>query len=266
MEGKPKVSIELVQKVRPKNWGDEPFQFFRKFSNLTVAVDEKRVHGINRLLELENPEVFLLDDAFQHRQVKAGFYILLTAYNKLYSDDMVLPAGNLREPKSGAKRADIIVVSKCPLDLSEEERKLTLTRIKPRSHQKVFFSGIKYDTFVYNKRDKVALRELKDWQVLLVTGIADTTPLESFLSSNNIGFDHISFSDHQFIGNQELKKVNDRFSNFTGDKKMILTTEKDYVRSFLDVPLSVYYLPIRTEILGNADQFNELIQNYVRKN
>lgn len=247
--------------------GDEPFQFYRKFKDLTVVVSEKRVEGVQRLLEYQEPDVILLDDAFQHRKIKAGFYILLTAFTKLYADDMILPAGNLRESKGGAKRADIIIVSKCPLNITEEDRQLVLGKIKPQRDQKVFFSGIQYDTFVYAKDKKLAVEDLSTWRVLLVTGIADTKPLESFLRSREIEFELLAFSDHHYIGDQETKRINEKFSTFTGDKKMILTTEKDYVRSFLDTSLfSVYYLPIQTVILENGDEFNELIQNYVRKN
>lgn len=263
---KTKGYYRATSKSTANELGDEPFQFYRKFKDLTVVVSEKRVEGVQRLLEQEQPDAILLDDAFQHRKIKAGFYILLTAFAKLYADDTVLPAGNLRESKSGAERADIIIVSKCPIDITEEDRQLVLKKIKPQSDQKVFFSGIQYDSFVYRKEQKLAVDVLSSWQVLLVTGIADTKPLESFLGSKEIDFELLAFSDHQYLGDKETKRITEKFSTFTGDKKMILTTEKDYVRSFLDTSLSVYYLPIQTVILKNGDEFNELIQNYVRKN
>ena len=106
-----------------KQIGDEPFQYYQKFKDIKVAVDEKRVHGIEQLLTTNNPpEIVLLDDAYQHRKVNAGFYILLTSYEKLYANDYLLPTGNLRESKSGAKRAQVVIVTKCPENLSEQEQ------------------------------------------------------------------------------------------------------------------------------------------------
>ena len=152
--------------------GDEPFQFYSKYSDkITVAVDANRREGIEKLLEL-NPklEVILLDDAYQHRAVKAGFNILLTTYADIYTTDIVLPTGNLREPKSGAKRADIIIVTKCPEALSEMEKTKIVKDISPKSNQKVFFSAIKYAEFVVSKSEEIPLVNVPKFT--LITGIA----------------------------------------------------------------------------------------------
>lgn len=247
--------------------GDEPFQFFRKFQDVDIAVDEKRVRGIEKLQQLK-PELdlVLLDDAFQHRYVKAERYILLTAYDRIYTDDMMLPTGTLREPKKGAERADCIIVTKCPLNLSEKRRMEVLKQISPKEHQKVFFSFIEYDKHVYSGERKIALDELKDYKILLVTGIANPKSLIEFLMKNKLEFEHIKFSDHEFISEDKQNGIRSSFINLEGEKKIILTTEKDYVRNFLKTVLPVFYLPIKMRILEEEQKFNEIIRNYVRKN
>ena len=247
--------------------GDEPFQFYRKFESLEVAVDEKRVRGIETLQQLK-PEVdlVLLDDAFQHRYVKAGMYILLTAFEKLYVDDFLLPTGTLRESRKGADRADLIIVSKCPKDLSEKKRLDIIKRIAPKKNQDVFFSAIAYDEHVYATNDTIPIDELGKYKILLVTGIANSKPLVEFLQENDLDIEHMKFADHQFIGHEEQKRITSTFNSMNGEKKLILTTEKDFVRSFLAVRLPIYYLPIKMIILEREKKFNEIIQNYVRKN
>lgn len=247
--------------------GDEPFQFFRKFQDVDIAVDEKRVRGIEKLQQLK-PELdlVLLDDAFQHRYVNAERYILLTAYDRIYTDDMMLPTGTLREPKKGAERADCIIVTKCPLNLSEKRRMEVLKQISPKEHQKVFFSFIEYDKHVYSGERKIALDELKDYKILLVTGIANPKSLIEFLKKNELEFEHIKFSDHEFISEDKQNGIRSSFINLEGEKKIILTTEKDYVRNFLKTVLPVFYLPIKMRILEEEQKFNEIIRNYVRKN
>jgi len=122
--------------------GDEPMQFYNKFPTIFVAVDANRQNGIAQLLQKANPDVILLDDAYQHRKVTAGFYVLLTKYNDLYADDLLLPAGNLREAKRGAKRANAIIITKCPQSLSDAQKEQIKIQIKPLAHQKVYFSTI----------------------------------------------------------------------------------------------------------------------------
>ena len=247
--------------------GDEPFQFFRKFQNVVIAVDEKRVRGIDKLQQLKpDLDLVLLDDAFQHRYVKAGKYLLLTAYDQLYTDDYMLPTGNLREPRKGAGRADLIIVSKCPSSLSDSRQIEIRKRIAPKEHQKVFFSSIEYDNFIYSRDEKIALDQLKAYKILLVTGIANPKPLIEFLQKNELEIEHIKFSDHEFINKDQQEAISSSFANLEGENKIILTTEKDYVRSFLELTFPIYYLPIQMRILEEEQKFNEIIRNYVRKN
>jgi len=252
------------QSSTAKDIGDEPFQFYRKYKDIEVAVDEKRVRGMENLLS-SKPELdlVLLDDAFQHRYVKASCYILLTSFDKLYTNDLLLPAGDLREPRVGAKRAQIIVVSKCPDNLNASTKAKIEKRINPKPNQKLFFSSIKYDVKVIGRKGKMALEQLKNASVLLVTGIADPGPMVEFLKSKQINCEHIKFGDHQFIGKAELEDIKKKLSELPEEGKIIITTEKDYVRSFIDVALPIYYLPIKTEIIEDSERFNALIQDYV---
>ncbi|CDF78224.1 tetraacyldisaccharide 4'-kinase' [Formosa agariphila KMM 3901] len=236
--------------------GDEPFQFYSKYaSEITVAVDADRGAGILKLRELEpKPNVILLDDAFQHRKVKAGFNIMLTTYFNLFTDDYVLPTGDLREPKSGAKRADIIVVTKCPTSLKTEAKTYIVTRISPEPNQKVFFSTIKYAEFVVSKSDKKPLVQLPKFT--LITGIANPKPLVDYLLNMGLDFEHLNFKDHHDFTTDELEtfKV----------KSLIITTEKDFMRlnQFAFLEDTLYYLGIEIE-LDNPLDFNASIQNFI---
>src|SRR5690606_9640887 len=142
------------------------------------------------------PEVILLDDAFQHRKVAAGLNILLTSYDNLYSDDLVLPAGNLREPRAGAVRAHLVVVTKCPAGLEPAEKASVRKRLKLRAGQQAFFSKIAYGSEIYNGLISRELTGLKAAKFTLVSGIANPKPLVSYLRSLGLQFEHLSFSDH----------------------------------------------------------------------
>lgn len=246
--------------------GDEPYQFYLKFKKVKVAVDADRVKGIETLLHrFPSLDLILLDDAFQHRYVNAGMQILLTAYSDLYTEDLILPAGGLRESRKGAKRADVIVVSKCPQDISVPERVEITRKIAPTDAQELFFSTIAYDDFVYSEKDKISISELVNWRILLVTGIANPKPLETFLKRQEIAFEHLKLSDHQFIDTQVKQDIQHRLKAYGESKKLILTTEKDFVRNFMSFELPVYYLPIRTKIIDEEKKFNKIIETYVRK-
>lgn len=237
--------------------GDEPFQFYNKFkSDILVAVDADRNNGIKNLSKLDNaPKVVLLDDAFQHRKVNAGFNILLTTYDNLYSEDTVLPTGNLREPKVGAKRANIIVVTKCPLDISNMEKMQILEKLNPEKHQHVFFGFINYADDVFSSEQKMQLSKLNDFT--LVTGIANSNSLIDFLNNKQLKFEHLNFSDHHDFSQVEIKE----FEN----KKLIITTEKDFMRLRQNTYLKdkLFYLPISIS-LDNEAEFNKLVKDFVK--
>lgn len=232
--------------------GDEPFQFYSKFPEISVAVDANRKNGVEILQYKINPEVILLDDAFQHRKVSAGFYILLTDYNHLFTKDFILPFGNLREPSLGKKRANVIIVTKCPENLSEIARK----RIKQnlRVEVPVFFSSIEYDKKCYSKEEEITISDLSESKVI-VAGIANPTSFISFLKKEDD--EVLIFSDHHDFTDDEVKQI---LAKANGRK--IISTEKDFMRLQDKIsPAQLYYLPIKVTI--DNKEFDKLIQDYV---
>lgn len=240
--------------------GDEPFQFFQKFRNIQVAVDADRKNGIEQLLaQSEKPEVILLDDAFQHRKVKAGFYILLTAYGDLFSDDFMLPTGNLRESSSGAKRANIIIVTKCPAALSPEEQNEIRNKLKPGVHQELYFTYIDYDDCIYGEDRKLKVDEVKVAVKVLVAGIAKPEPFFSYLK--NINDVCLSFPDHHNFTEKDILEIRNSAQN-----NIIITTEKDYVRLKGSLPAEqLFYLPIKSSFVSGSEDFDKNSINYVER-
>ncbi len=236
--------------------GDEPFQIHEKFPNITVAVDANRKNGIEQLLHLhEKPEVILLDDAFQHRRVKAGFYIMLTAYDDLYCNDWMLPTGNLRESRAGARRANMIIVTKCPKDISE----IAQRNIKEKIGLDVplYFSFIDYDEKVYNETESKSVEEIKSVDKLLLAGIAKPEPFFGYLQSGND--EQLVFPDHHHFTENDYQTIEDKANN-----KLIITTEKDYVRlKNQQLKATVFYLPIKSSFILDSDHFDKTILNYV---
>ncbi len=254
--------------------GDEPMLYHVKHPEITVAVDEDRVEGVNHLLMEQGdkkPEIILLDDAFQHRHINAGLNILLTTYGNLYTNDFLVPAGTLRDVRSAAKRANLIVVSKIPNDLNETEKSSIIKELKPLPHQKVFFSSLEYEPLrAVNNTAKVT--DLKNADaVLLFSGIANPNPLIDKVKNNYIHFDSLSYSDHHSYTEKDLQHIMKRYHDLEGDHKIIVTTEKDYARiknspylcSFESVPLFV--APIHV-CIDEKERFNKEILSYVRKN
>ena len=238
--------------------GDEPYQFFEKFKNILVAVDADRKNGIEHLLKQKNkPDVILLDDAFQHRKVKAGFYILLTSYGELFSDDFILPTGNLRESRSGAKRANVVIVTKCPSVLSFEQQNDIRKRLKLSTNQELYFTFIEYDDFVFGGNQKIDVSQIKKSSKTLVAGIAKPQPFFDYLQNEMdvcLTFpDHHNFSDKDILEIKKLAKNN-----------KIITTEKDFVRLKGSLPNEqLFYLPIKSAFLSGSENFNKTILNYV---
>ena len=241
--------------------GDEPKQMKKKFPEVSVVVDADRVSGVNHLLKNQNPpELILLDDAFQHRKLQAGFYILLTQYAHLFVDDWVLPAGNLREQRSGYARANCIVVSKCPALISEDEKQAIAKRLKLKSHQQLFFSTIVYDQPVSAHVEFDMGKEF-----VLVTGIASASPLVKYLEKLEAKFSHLDFPDHYAFAKKDTQRMI-ATAQETGCKQ-VLTTEKDFQRIDLvaleDAGLTLAYLPIAVKFLGNQDAFDQAIVDFV---
>lgn len=229
--------------------GDEPFQYHSKFENINVAVNANRVEGVTKILEiLPNTNLVLLDDAFQHRKIKAGFYIMLTAYDDLFVDDLVLPAGNLRECKLGVKRANVVVVTKCPKDLSEKEMLKIKNRI-PFNNEKIFFSYINYHHSITNNQAEILVSSLKN-DFIAVAGIAK--PEYFYKELNGDVNDSLTFPDHHFFSDQDLKNILQKANG-----RKIITTEKDYMRLQNLLPKDqLYYLPIEMDFVTTGVTFD----------
>jgi tetraacyldisaccharide 4'-kinase len=250
--------------------GDEPMQFFNKFPDVTVAVGEERVVAIPQLLhDKPDTQLIILDDAFQHRSVKAGLNILLTDYNNLFTRDWFLPTGDLRDQKKSALRAKIIVVTKCPPDLSLAEKNQLVKEIKPAPDQKIFFTAIDYGT-PYQVITHEPWIPGKSAEVLLVTGIANPGPLKKYLEENFKGYDELSYSDHHIFTIDDLNHILKRFDQIQSPGKVLFTTEKDAVRlqkfsqQLRDLP--VYVMPIQPVFLFYEEsQFTRLITTFIQE-
>ncbi|MGM9633044.1 MAG: tetraacyldisaccharide 4'-kinase [Alloprevotella sp.] len=253
--------------------GDEPFQIKHKMPDCIVAVDEQRCRGIERIRQDTPADVVVLDDAFQHRHVKAGLYILLTDFARLYCHDWLMPAGRLRESARGAKRADIIIVTKCPPQLTEAEQAQIVKKLSPRTGQKVFFT-----TFVYGSpyplfpEEATPCPDFKDRPVLTITGIARPAPLYAHLESQGAEVKPRRFADHHHFSDQDLEQLNQAFEAL-GKEALALTTEKDAARFLAQAPkLSqrlrrrLYVQPIEVRFIDNHHhEFNHIITDYASK-
>jgi tetraacyldisaccharide 4'-kinase len=247
-----------------KTLGDEPFQIYKKYGKkVTVAVGEERAMAIPKMLDL-HPEiqVILMDDAFQHRKVKPAFQILLTDHKSPFYNDFLLPAGRLRESRKNAARADVIVVSKCPSAMQEDEMMSIEASIRKYSDKPVFFSAIRYGDLV-----PVNGKPLENDHVVLLTGIANSGPLHSFISTNYKLARHFNFPDHHAYTTSDLKQIAETAH---AHRAALITTEKDAAKidsdqflPFLSA-IPAFYLPIEVEFLKNGKDFDEMVLNAVK--
>jgi len=252
--------------------GDEPLQFKTRYSDITVAVCEDRVEGVKRLKDAH--DVIVLDDAFQHRSLTPGLSILLFDYESLFRPRLLLPAGNLRDSFTQRKRADLIIVTKAPSSLSEEKKAAAIKRLAAEADQPVFFSSLNYGS-PYNashtsESNDDLLRQESD--VLLVTGIANPSPLLNYLESKCHRVELVSYPDHHSYTEKNIESIVKKYAALPAEEKFIITTEKDLQRlkKFLNTPplrgLPIWIIPV--EACFNEEdtrQFNSLILNYCRK-
>lgn len=249
--------------------GDEPMQFHQKFPDVAVAVGEERIVAIPQLLhQRPETEVIILDDAFQHRQVKAGLNIILTEYDNLYTRDFILPGGDLRDVRSSSKRADIIIVTKCKADLSAEEKNHIIAEINPQPHQNIYFTTIVYSK-PYHLFSKQEIDVTHDYGILLVCGIANPRPLKEYLTKHADSYDMLRFADHHIFDTDDLKEIKLQYEKISSDKKIVLTTEKDAVRlekfekELMDFP--IYVVPIEHLFLFNEeDTFKRIVTDFIK--
>jgi len=234
--------IEVMINDSASKVGDEPLQIKNTYGDtVVVAVCEKRVDGIDKLLATYQLDLILLDDAYQHRYVKASEYILLTSYDKPYFNDYVLPMGNLRESRCGVSRANSIVVTKCPVDITQKEIMGLYEQINPAPEQRVYFTTIVYAGYMVNAFDKIALTALNERAATVVTGIAKPVPFLNYLKTFTT-IVHMEFKDHHVFTAPELAII--------GKENLVITTEKDYMRLKPYEFKNVYYVPIQTAFIG----------------
>ncbi len=249
--------------------GDEPFQFYNKFPNVMVTVGEDRAMAIPQILyHQETTEVIILDDAYQHRSVIPSFSILLTEYDHPFFEDYILPAGRLREARKNANRADVIVVTKCPDQVTESAEKSYLKQVGQytKSDTPVFFSKV-----VYQPPKLIFGQANQDFdEVFVFTGIANEHPFIEYAKQHYkiIGEQH--FRDHYNYQVKDIEQIIEQYHALKSEKSVLLTTEKDMVRLLDDEferllgQVSVYYIPIEVEIIKNGAVFDKMIHNSIK--
>ncbi len=259
--------------------GDEPYQMYLKYGRkVHVAVSANRCEGIERLCsdpETKDTDVILLDDAFQHRYVKPGVNILLVDYHRLIVYDKLLPAGRLREPKDGKRRADIVIVTKCPRDLRPMDFRVITKALNLYPYQKLFFTTIEYGDLIplFSNSRSLALSEItSDYEVLVLSGIASPQHLLCDIQKHTENVIPMTFRDHHLFTPKDIARINNTFDSLSS-KRIIITTEKDAARLVGldglsdDVRNHIYALPIKTTfLLEQQEQFDEFILSYVLKN
>lgn len=263
--------VEAGQQATVSQVGDEPLQIKKKFPGVVVAVHESRRRGIRRILQL-HPEVrvILLDDAFQHRFVRPGLNILLTEYYHPFYRNFLLPSGTLREPKSGARRADVLIVTKTPPVFSPLDRRIILQALRPYRLSKVLFSRLTYPAWVPLKPGKPAVRQENVKTIFLFTGIANASALEEYLKTFCKELVVIKFPDHHQFKTRDLEKIRKRYEESLSREKILLTTEKDTMRmqdpALLKIlqGLPVFYIPVEVHFREkDRKAFNALVLNYI---
>lgn len=260
------------KELTPENIGDEPFQIMKKFPNVLIAVSEKRKIALQSLEKLTmDIQAIVLDDAYQHLQVRAGLKILLTEYSDPYCRDFPLPAGNLREFPSAAKTADIIIVTKSPSNLSEREADQLRKMLRVNENQKLFYTNCIYNKLVPQNKSAEKVTISESMPLLLVTGIAKSRPVINYLAEQFKAIKHLEYRDHYEYKKEDIVKIRSVCEKL-GEGSIIITTEKDFVkwenddlmRELASIP--VFILPVSVGFLfEKEDHFNQIIIDYVRK-
>ncbi|MCW3075513.1 MAG: Tetraacyldisaccharide 4-kinase [Bacteroidetes bacterium] len=255
--------------------GDEPLLYKYKY-NIDVAVDARRVNGVKKLLALDKPPgVIVLDDVFQHRAIKCGLNIVVSDYHNLFFNDTMLPAGTLREFATGITRADVIIVSKTPERTSAVDIRNIIKDIKPKAHQKVYFSYLQYGELfsISNSADKIdTLKDLFRFRLIAFTGIANAAPMINYLKEYAAEVKHLPFSDHQEYTPKHLQDIEAYYHSIEGGNKLMVTTEKDLMRLkntsvwHIAERMNIFVLPVEVTFKDKEEEFNNLILKYVRTN
>lgn len=263
--------LEVERNNNAERVGDEPLQFKRKYPDIGVYVAEDRAFAIPQIvMKKSNTQMVLLDDAFQHRSVKPGVNILLTEYSNRFTQDYLLPAGRLREWRESYERADVIIISKCPQTISQEEKEAIRAEINPLPHQQLFFSYYAYQApyYQFNPRYRLQLDEKLD--VLLICAIAKTDYLIDYLQSQVGSVQSLEFADHHYFNKEDISNLHRSFKKMDTNRKVIITTEKDAMRLelhrefLIKERLPIFVLPTEVQFhFGEGPQFDEIIRQYL---
>lgn len=254
-----------------KTIGDESMQYTENFPAISVAVDANRNRGVETLMkQVPDLDVILLDDAFQHRYIKPGMNILLTDFYRLYTDDYVFPSGSLREFRAGAKRADIVIVTKTPIVLSPITRRRIENELKLKKHQLLLFSKIEYDNLTpYDEIDGMPFKKRYS-RIVLFTGIANNYPLQDHLKQRCSELTVLSFPDHHVYTQKDVDQIIKTYNDIFSRNKILVTTEKDVMRirsnekAYLFNEIPFYYIPIRTVFHnGDGELFSKAIVKFL---
>ena len=249
-----------------KSVGDEPLQIKRKFTDVCVVVDEVRTHAIDCLLAEKAADTFILDDAFQHRHVKAGLNIVLVDYNRPIFSDLMLPAGRLREPRSGINRANIVLVTKCPDQLTDDEQRNFTAKLRLVEETPVFFTRFGYGQLVPLVGTSQT-PQLEGATVIVATGIARPERLCAHLTDSGAKVISLNFPDHHFFTFADIDKIVSLYQSVKQEHKIVVMTEKDIMRLTPDLVdrfggIQVYYQPIQVEFIGGQERFDDIVMRF----
>tara|TARA_B100000161_G_scaffold115648_1_gene81908 strand:- start:4940 stop:5944 length:1005 start_codon:yes stop_codon:yes gene_type:complete len=241
--------IEIKNSDNPIQVGDEPFLLKSNHVEVPIFVCEDRVEGANKIISESDTNLILMDDAFQHRKISRNLDIVLTDYNNLFYKDYLLPYGYLRESRKNINRADIIIVTKCPLDFNKADANKIKNQINPKKTQSLFFSQINYSEILYGFKE-VPFKSITNSKLTLVTGIANSQPLKEYLRKNNVIFNHFEYPDHY---NYSMKDVNKILA--TTKNNLILTTKKDYYKLSQFKIDNLLYIDIEVKFFDGKQRF-----------
>ena len=251
---KSKGFIEIKNSDNPSLVGDEPFLIKSNHSEVPVFACEDRVEGAKKIISENNTNLILLDDAFQHRKISRNLDIVLTDYNNLFYKDYLLPYGNLRESRNNINRADVIIVTKCPLDFNKADAIKIKNQINPKKTQSLFFSQIKYSEKLFGFKE-LSFKSIRNSKLTLVTGIANSQPLKEYLKKYNVNFDHFDYPDHYNYSRKDVNKI-----LATTKNNIILTTKKDYYKLSQFKIDNLLYIDIDVEFLDGKQEFLSTIK------
>ncbi|HKK89689.1 MAG TPA: tetraacyldisaccharide 4'-kinase [Saprospiraceae bacterium] len=264
--------VKFVERnLKVEDVGDEPLQIKIKHPDVVVTVAERRTLAIPSMIS-KYPALrcIVMDDSFQHRSVKPGLNIMLTTHDEPFYEDYLLPSGNLREWRDGYRRADLIVVTKCPEDLEQSRAEQMRQKINPAPNQRVFFSRYRYGKPYYLLNSRYRLQWTPGLNIILFCAIADTSYLEEYLLDRVDKMHVMSFPDHHYFKQNEIDDLKQRYSSMPGDKKAIITTEKDAVRLIRfskvlhEAQLPIFVLPVQVEMMFDQDeQFRDHIKQFM---